>query len=107
PVIDYDVRAKCADHAYHIFERRVAPDLQGSFRSLRVAEVGRASEVEPDAIGPRGGKQLFGAQDAELRALLGAECILAAFAASDGEQRHVRMQAPRDRKSTRLNSSHQ
>ena len=43
-----------------------------------------------------GGEQLFGADHAEFAALLGADCILSALAAGDGEETDVGVEPARE-----------
>ncbi len=89
PVVDDDVGAEGADDADHVFEDLVAPDFFGFGGSFGVAKIFCAREVKFDAIAARGGQQFLCADEAELRGLLGAEGVLSAFAAREGEKGDV------------------
>src|SRR5208337_205626 len=92
PVVDDDVGAEGADDADHVFEDLVAPDSFGLFGSFGVAEIACAREIELHAIAASGGEQFLRADKAELRSLFGAESVLAAFAAGNGEQGYIGME---------------
>ncbi len=93
PAVDDDVGAEFADDTDHILEDLIAPDLFGFFGSFGIAKIAGAREVELHAIAARGGQQFLCANEAELRGLFGAESVLAAFAASQGEQGHIGVEA--------------
>src|SRR5258708_7368832 len=89
PAVDHDVGTEFADDADHVFEDGVAPDFFGFFGSFGEAEIPGAGEIEFDAVAASGGEKFPSADEAELGGLFGAEGVLAAFAAGDGEQRDV------------------
>src|ERR1700747_261693 len=73
PSVDDDLRAECANHSHHVFERYAAPDFSRLLGRLHVAGVHRAGEKLADAIVLVGGEEFLGANDAELGALFGAD----------------------------------
>jgi len=89
PSVDDDLRAEGADHADHVFERDAAPDFLGLLGRFYVAGVHGACEKLAHAVVLVGGEEFFGADDAEFGALLGADGVLSALAAGDGEKRDV------------------
>ena len=89
PAIDDDLRAERANHADHVFERDAAPDFSRLLGSLHVARVHGAGEKLADAVMFVGGEEFFGADDAEFGALFGADGVLSALAAGDGEEGDV------------------
>src|SRR5258708_740248 len=91
--VDHDVGAEFGDDADHVFEDGVPPDFFGFFGSFGEAEIPGAGEIEFDAVAAGGGEKFLSADEAELRGLFGAERVLAAFAAGDGEQRDVGVEA--------------
>src|SRR5258708_35944240 len=93
PAVDDDVGTKFADDADHVFEDGVAPDLFGFFGSFGEGKIPGAGEIEFDAVAASGGEKFLSADEAELRGLFGAERVLAAFAAGDGEERDVGVEA--------------
>ena len=76
------VRAVAADHPHHVAENAVvAPFLQGLLGGAREAEIDGAREELLGAVDLPRRQQFLRADDAELRALLAADQVLAAFAA--------------------------
>src|SRR5215831_20934286 len=93
PAVDDDVRAEFSHHADHILHYRVAPDSFRFLGSFRKAEILGAGEIEFHAVAARGGKKFLRADEAELRSLFGAERVLAALTAGDGEKRDIGVQS--------------
>src|SRR5579863_7197627 len=85
---DQNVGAKSPNHAHHVGERHVvaSPFLESFFGGLRIAEVGDAGEALLDSVVFVGGEEFEGAQDSEFVEESGAEFVLSAFAASEGEE---------------------
>ncbi len=95
PAIQHHIRAKSSDDADHVLKNLIAPDFLGFFRCLGVAEIFRAREIQLDAIAASGRQQFLRANQSQLRGLLRAKVVLAAFAAGQREQRNIRVQASR------------
>src|SRR5208337_206579 len=93
PSVNHDVGTEFADDTDHVFEDRAAPDFFSLFGSFGVAKITGAREIELHAIAARGGEEFLRADEAELRSLFGAESVLAAFAAGEGEQGHIGVKA--------------
>src|ERR1700676_3816317 len=93
PAVDHDVGTIGADDARHFSEDRVAPDFFCFFGSFRVSEIRRASKEEFYAVSARCREQFLRADQSKLRRLLRPKVILSAFAASESEKRHIRVQA--------------
>src|SRR5215471_3446960 len=79
PVVDHEVRTKSANHAHHVVQELVAPDILGLFGRLRKTKILRAGEVELHSVAARCRQQLLGPYNTKLRSLLGPERILSAF----------------------------
>src|ERR1700741_4461215 len=95
PSVDHYGRAEDTNDFDHVLKNLVSPNSFGLFGSFGIAKIFRASEKQFDAITPGGGEQLLRTDEAELGSLLGAEIILAPFAASKGKERDVSMESPR------------
>src|SRR5579885_3647128 len=95
PIVNDNVGAKLADDANHIFHHWLAPDFFRFLGCLRKTKVLGSREIEFHAVAARGLEEFLRANQAELRSLFRAESVLAPFAARDGEQRDIRVQAPR------------
>lgn len=93
PAVDDDFRAEGADDTDHVFECDIAPDFSRLLWRADVAGIFRASEELADAVVLAGGEKLFGANDAELVALLGADGVLSTLSAGDGEEANVGVEA--------------
>ena len=93
PIVDDNVGAEVPNDTDHVFDDLIAPDFFGFFGGFGKAEVTSACEEEPHAITACGSEQFLGADEAELRSLFGAECVLAAFAAGEGEKSDVGVEA--------------
>ena len=96
PAIDDDLRAEGANHADHVFERDATPDFLGLLGRLYVASVHSAREKLADAVVLVGGEEFFGADDAEFGALFGADGVLSALAAGDGEKGDIGIESARE-----------
>ena len=93
---DDDVRAHHADEAHDVGEDLVlAPLRERLLDAERVAEVDRAREELLGAVDAVRREQLLGAQDREREALLGAEVVLPALAARQGQLDDARAEAVR------------
>ena len=83
---DDDLRPEAPDHIDDVFENRVPrPEPKCLVGRLRESEVVRAREELSRPVQLAGGEQLFGADDAELGAELGADQVLAALPARQRE----------------------
>jgi len=96
PAIDHHLRAIGADHANHVFEREAVPDFHGLLGRLDVAGIGSSREKLTHAVMFSRREQLFGADYAERAALFGADGVLPALAAGDGEERDIGIKAARE-----------
>ena len=76
-----------------IFEREAVPNFQGLLGSLDVAGIERAGEILMYTVIFSGGEKFFGADDAQFSILFGADGVLAALSAGDGEERDVGVEA--------------
>ena len=94
PAIDHDVWAEASNHADHVLEDLVAPDAFRFLRRLGIAKIFGSREVEPHAVATRRFQQFLRADQSELRRLFGTKIVLAAFAACQGKQRHIRVKPP-------------
>ena len=93
---DDDLRPEAADHVEDVFENRVArPEPKRFVGGLGEAEVVRAGEELARAVELAGGQQLLGADDPQLGTELGADEVLAAFAAREREIRGLCAHAAR------------
>src|SRR4030081_3151745 len=77
----------------HVLEHLVAPDPLRFFRRLRIAKIFGARKVEPHTIAPRCRQQFLRPDQSQLRRLFGAEVVLPALTAREGEQRYIRMKS--------------
>ena len=93
PAVDDDVRPKGANHAHHVRKYSVTPNSLGFFRRFGEAKIRRASEEKLNAVTASCGEQFLGADQSELRRLLWAKIVLAAFAARKSEKRDIGMKA--------------
>src|SRR5208283_5970920 len=94
PVIDDDVGAEGANHANHVFQDLIAPNLLGLLGSLGVTKIAGPGEIEFYAIASCGGEKFLSADEPELWCLFGAESILATFPPGDRQKRHVNVKSP-------------
>src|SRR5229473_8095124 len=93
PAVNHKVRPKSADHMDHVLEDLVAPDPFRFFRRLRIAKIFGSRKVEPHAVAPRCRQQFLRPDQSQLRRLFGAEVVLSALTAREGEQRDIRMKS--------------
>ena len=93
---DDDLRPEPADDVEDVLENRVArPEPERFVSGLRVPEVVGAREELAGPVELSGRQELFGTNNPELGAELGADQVLAAFAACQREIRGLRAQASR------------
>ena len=95
PSVDDDLRAECANHAHHVFERNAAPDFSGLLGGFHVSRIHGTGEELAHAVMFVGGEKFFGANNAQLGSLFGADGVLSALAAGDGQKRDVGIEAAR------------
>ena len=93
PIINDNIGTEFADQVHHIVQNLRAPDFFRFFRCFRIAKVFGAGEIEFHAVAASGRKQFLCANQSQLRRLLWAEHVLPTFAARQGEQRYIGMQA--------------
>src|SRR5437870_7307468 len=95
PTINHHVRAKSPDYPDHILEDLIAPDLFRFLRCFRISKILGAREIEFHAVASRRRQQFLRADQSQLRSLFGAQIVLAALAACEGEQSNLRVQSAR------------
>src|ERR1700737_4026225 len=93
PAVDDYRWPEGANDFHHVLKNFAAPDLFCFLGSFGIAEVFCASEKEFDTVAARGGEQFLRADKTELRGLLRTEIVLTAFAAGEGKERDVGMDA--------------
>src|ERR1700736_4298086 len=93
---DQNIGTEGADYANHVGEGDIvaAPLLKSFFRGLRISEIGDAGEALLDSVVTVGGQKLERAQDSKFVEQTGAEFVLSAFAASEGEKECLHAFAP-------------
>ena len=91
------VRPVAADHPHHVRQNAVvSPFLQRLVGGARESEIDGAREELLGAVDLPRGQQFLRADDAELRALFGADQVLAAFAARQRKVRRAHVPAARE-----------